>query len=1381
LKSQTIQNEYNQEMKGLISFFILFLAVMLLFTACHKESTGKQKEIVCIHSWSDFGEEGEPFRKTMDEKLAENGVNAKVTHFYLNAEISVFDQFRIEIWPSIRDSIYNLKPDLIFVNDDPALTYLLTDEFDNTLFNKTPIVFAGIDYLMTDSLAKHPNYTGFEDDIDIAKNMDFILSMKKDPTIIFELGETHHDIHLRSTLAKQAENITSPVVIYSSTTQRIDTLNRRKADGTLIPYDLEKSETDSHRSKSTKEHISTSQLVRNAKTLQLLQVKYDVTSHALIDRANTPQFTCIRELFNNPARHELLGGYFTSMETQVNDQVLRAKEIFDGTDPRYLPVDKHRNQYFIDYEAFLKIKNHNYNGLDIDELEKRFTGKSNICVVNAPFGVTQPSLWYIAISCLVVFFVLGSFVAFVFIRQWIKQRKAFLIKQIENESDMRKHILEDSKSDVWASREGFIYFPISFAQKYCIPQKCSVLDFAKLIHPSTMTEWMKIAAYRTNNVTGKQKIRICVSFDKKRTWHWFDLICDIRPESISEWSIDGLFIDVDDAVNLDKELQTAEMSLKEMEEKYTRLQNLNSELYPPLATIIKHSNAIKEGYESLSQPELAKHHNALMDGVKNLTKIIDSLSGNALAILFLIFTLAFSSCQKKEPINVLVLHQYDTDLESYEDFNNSIRETLLERGYNADIRNFYMNLEDQAELECFEKEKEIADSLNKDKWKADIILAEGDRLLRNFAQEKNNSLLKWKYDVPFVWGGIIFPDWNYFNTHQTVSIFTDRIDVATNALMAHDLLKSNIIEIELDSVYLEDSLIQEAINIQCDREPFVNNSDLHIGDPTHLDSTADYADSLIIYVLSAERPEQNVSIGYAPEGEQKVVENGEDFTRNILKSAIRYTSIVVKKDIWSECIAKKCVRPNITARKEWYKTENYLGGYFTDYATVAEDITNLALDQFEKKANLNLSRAHEPQKHINYVELQKLGLDIGDLSDDYIIENAPLYKSHPILFYLLVSVIIIAFVALLYGIYYWIRFMLSLPFRKLEAQLKNEYKMNQIAILANESIPIKSKDDLLKIAHGIDPAQEDIRNSIIEALQAKGHHNYVQRIHARLEGSTSMEWWQLRCAINNTGNSSSISGSLSNINAEIQNKEEVKEIQKQADEAKKTELFFNTMAFELRTPLNAIVGCSDILSAQFMEMGEQEKKDLAHSMAVNNILLEKIVNDLVQYGQIATHRKSYTEEIIDVDQICRSLYDEKQAFIRAKGLQFDFVKGRNVCVKGDPVALREILYQLLNNAYKFTQKGSIAIGWQYYLNEDMVEIFVEDSGTGISDEDKEALFTQYWKGNAYIYGTGIGLHIAKTYAEAMDSTIELETEVGVGSRFSLHLPIVQFNDSSSQI
>lgn len=1333
-----------------IALFTIMLATMLtFFTACKDSAEDKQKQIVCLHSWAEYGEEGEPFRLTMESKMKEYGINANVRHIYLRAEESIYEQFDIEVWPSIRDSLYAWQPDLIFVNDDPALTYLFNREFDNKLLNSIPVVFSGIDCLMTDSLAKHPNYTGFVDQIDIAKNMDFIIGFKDNPKIVIELGETKHDNALRSEIAKQAENITSKVVVYSSASHSIDTLN----------VDNQNSPTRSR------------WMVKNAKTLQLLQVKHDNSNQALIDRSTSPQFTAIREMFNNPSTHTFLGGYFSGMDVQIDDQVRRAKEIFDGKNPAHIPIEKHINHYYVDYEAFLTLKQHNPNNLNLQVIEEAITGSTKIHVVNAPLSVTRPTVWHLVIAGIVLLVCIAIGVCAFLIKRWIKRRTQFLTSQIENETDMRRQILEDSKSYVWTARNGIIYFASDFSRKYNIPHRTSIADFSKHIHPATIKEWNKIAQNKPSENMGRQKIRLCVSFDKQKSWHWFDLIFDIRPDSIPSWNVEGLCVNVDDVVALDKELEDVTARLKELEEKQTQIKNLNANLNKPLEEVMEHSYAIRDAYDTLTPKKLSQHQNALSKAIKELSNQIETLSGVITALLFAV-TFALTSCQKKEPINVLVVHQYDSDLSSYKDFDAAITTTLSERGYEADIKNFYINLEDQLEIDKNTKLKQMKDSLLQSNWKADIVLCEGDRLLNKWKEDSLESSIRWMQKSPIVFGGILFQDWELPFIYNNVSVFTDRLDIAANAKMAKELLGKNIIEIELDTAYTEDSLIMNIINTQCSRSPFINNADLHIGDPTTLDNDKRYKDSIVVYVLSAEQPLHNVSLTETSDSSAIPVENGKTFTRSIYKSANRYAALVVKKDLWSESFAKKNNAPSITARKEWYKSGNYLGGYFTDYATVGTDIATLAIDQYENKAKMNLSRSHTPLKHLDYIKMQSLGLKYQDHCDEYTIDNAPMYLARPAMFYSLLLAILLLAAAIGWGLYRLAKYLLSLPFSSLEAELDTENKMNSIAILANDSIPIGKEEDLRKIIKGIDPAQKEKKMAIIESLQKKGYHNYVHRIHAHIEGRTSMEWWQIRYAINRTDSEFSITGSLSNIDAKMRNKEEIKELKKRLDEVHKAERFFETMAYEIHTPLNGIMGCCELLSSQMSDISDEEKTDLAHSISVNNMLLKKIVNDLVQYSQIATHNKNYSWEIIDVAQLTRSLFEEKGQYITGKGLIFDYIEDRPCYVKADASALREAMYQLLNNAYKFTSAGSVALGWQYNLDNNTVDIFIEDSGSGISDEDKEALFTQYWKANAYRYGTGIGLHIAKTYSEAMGGTIGCESEKGLGSRFFINLPCV---------
>ncbi len=101
-------------------------------------------------------------------------------------------------------------------------------------------------------------------------------------------------------------------------------------------------------------------------------------------------------------------------------------------------------------------------------------------------------------------------------------------------------------------------------------------------------------------------------------------------------------------------------------------------------------------------------------------------------------------------------------------------------------------------------------------------------------------------------------------------------------------------------------------------------------------------------------------------------------------------------------------------------------------------------------------------------------------------------------------------------------------------------------------------------------------------------------------------------------------------------------------------------------------------------------------------------------------------------------------------------------------SILQIVSNLMNNAIKFTPKGSIKLGW--LSKEDYITIFVEDTGIGIAPENRMKIFDKYFKQNSLMAGAGIGLSLCKRLAKAMNGTIDVYSELGKGSRFELSIP-----------
>jgi signal transduction histidine kinase len=152
----------------------------------------------------------------------------------------------------------------------------------------------------------------------------------------------------------------------------------------------------------------------------------------------------------------------------------------------------------------------------------------------------------------------------------------------------------------------------------------------------------------------------------------------------------------------------------------------------------------------------------------------------------------------------------------------------------------------------------------------------------------------------------------------------------------------------------------------------------------------------------------------------------------------------------------------------------------------------------------------------------------------------------------------------------------------------------------------------------------------------------------------------------------------------------------------------------------------------------------------------------------------YEKESVDVAALIEEIYTENKSRFEKQDLTFYLASGRSdVYVKADRGKLKAAFIQLVDNALKFTKKGSVSVGWEYNLENANVELFVEDTGVGIHEEDLPLIYDMFWKKDTFIPGVGIGLALSKTYVEAMGGKLSVVSEYGVGSRFVIILKVME--------
>lgn len=213
--------------------------------------------------------------------------------------------------------------------------------------------------------------------------------------------------------------------------------------------------------------------------------------------------------------------------------------------------------------------------------------------------------------------------------------------------------------------------------------------------------------------------------------------------------------------------------------------------------------------------------------------------------------------------------------------------------------------------------------------------------------------------------------------------------------------------------------------------------------------------------------------------------------------------------------------------------------------------------------------------------------------------------------------------------------------------------------------------------------------------------------------------------------------------------------------------FLANMSHEIRTPLNAIVGFCELMMSS--ECTPEEREAYGKVVMANNELLLKLINDILDLSKIETGQIDFTRSEFDLSEL---LLNIRLAFKRQMppGVQFEVENAfDHYWVKMDREKLNQVINNFVNNAIKFTTEGAITLG--YVVENEKLEIFVSDTGSGIKEENLPKVFDRFEKLNSLSPGTGLGLSICKAIIEASGGKIGVESVYGEGSVFWITLPL----------
>lgn len=230
--------------------------------------------------------------------------------------------------------------------------------------------------------------------------------------------------------------------------------------------------------------------------------------------------------------------------------------------------------------------------------------------------------------------------------------------------------------------------------------------------------------------------------------------------------------------------------------------------------------------------------------------------------------------------------------------------------------------------------------------------------------------------------------------------------------------------------------------------------------------------------------------------------------------------------------------------------------------------------------------------------------------------------------------------------------------------------------------------------------------------------------------------------------------------------------------------FLATMSHELRTPLNSIIGFSAILLQELAgPLNEEQKKQLT-MVEVSSAHLLALINDVLDISKIEAGQLSISKAPVNVSDSIEKVARTVRPLAEKKGLTLESSVDREACtVMGDARRVEQVLLNLLSNAIKFTEHGKVAMTCTRKGDEVVIE--VSDTGIGISKEDQAKLFKPFSQVDSgltrHYDGTGLGLSISRKLVEMMDGRIDMESEVGRGSKFIVRFPYLRTDKSTDDV
>ena len=700
-------------------------------------------------------------------------------------------------------------------------------------------------------------------------------------------------------------------------------------------------------------------------------------------------------------------------------------------------------------------------------------------------------------------------------------------------------------------------------------------------------------------------------------------------------------------------------------------------------------------------------------------------------------------------------------------------------GLDCDVREYY--------LDC-DRYMEEAENLRMAGF-VDDLSAWGAELIAVLDDQAAYALMACRHplahEIPVVFSGVNYPNISLLLQYPNITGYADTPDYLRTIRMIESIMGKSRICLMKGQVFL-DRKIWHALNEQCRGQGFAivtsTEGAYFAGSSYHRVRERE--------TISPILKRQNIDMLLDT---TKIVRMTSDSIaiRHLMwlgrgdNTLLLYT----KRDYTTKRVGMLFDNPTFQTINEGFGFADYLlGGYFTPLESQIRYMATGIKERLEGRMPRQQVTECAKQYVLNWHVLQKYGIPLESIPVEYTVMYIPFserYRYHILVGSILGAVFVLTVIVLL-------SFSLLHERRRKREALRNllyEHETLCLAIEGNSTYAWRLEGDsvscdsqfcelihhrsgrllLNEITPYIHPGDLPVFRKNIASRHERTHHKGQYRCNFTGE----FQWWEFSYnTIHTPGHAPIIAGLLQNIQELKDHEQELIESRELAEQAELKQSFLNNMSHEIRTPLNAIVGFSDMLANE-PEFSNEEQQEFVDIINTNTKLLLKLVGDVLELSRIESGNLSFTFQRESVCRLLDDVYQTHSLLIRPP-LQFlkDFPP-EDVQVNVDPMRLTQVLTNFLNNANKFTKEGSIRLGYCCPSGMSEVHLYVEDTGIGIPHSEQKMIFERFYKRSEFSQGVGLGLSICVLIVEKMGGRIELRSEEGRGSRFTVVLPCIE--------